>query len=172
MNYINKGKRDILIFPKFKNINNIQEIRKKYVELFDKIMPHITLAFPFDKDISNEQLKYQLEKITENIEKFKIKCKGITFKRENEINQYYIFLNIIEGKERIEEIHTQIYDNILNDINIKNYNYDPHITLGCVNSTDEKVETEEEFETIIDKIVVERIGEDEESIIEFEIELH
>ena len=172
MNYINKGKRDILIFPKFKNINNIREIRKKYDELFDKIMPHITLAFPFDKDISNEQLKYQLEKITENIEKFKIKCNGITFKRENEINQYYIFLNIIEGKERIEEIHTQIYDNILNDINIKNYNYDPHITLGCVNSTDEKVETEEEFETIIDKIVVERIGEDEESIIEFEIELH
>ena len=64
MNYINKGKRDILIFPKFKNINNIQEIRKKYDELFDKIMPHITLAFPFDKDISNEQLKYQLKKIT------------------------------------------------------------------------------------------------------------
>ena len=60
----------------------------------------------------------------------------------------------------------------MNDINIKNYNYDPHITLGCVNSTDEKVETEEEFETVIDKIVVERIGEDEESIIEFEIELH
>ena len=52
-------------------------------------------------------------------------------------------------KERIEEIHTQIYDNILNDINIKNYNYDPHITLGCVNSTDEKVETDEEFETVL-----------------------
>ena len=33
MNYINKGKRDILIFPKFKNIDKIQEIRKKYDEL-------------------------------------------------------------------------------------------------------------------------------------------
>ena len=28
MNYINKGKRDILIFPKFDNIEEIQKIRK------------------------------------------------------------------------------------------------------------------------------------------------
>lgn len=27
MNYINKGKRDILIIPKFNNIDKIQEIR-------------------------------------------------------------------------------------------------------------------------------------------------
>ena len=57
MNYINKGKRDILIFPKFNNINKIQSIREKYDELFNVIMPHITLAFPFDSNISNEQLK-------------------------------------------------------------------------------------------------------------------
>ena len=35
MNYINKGKRDILIFPKFNNINKIQSIREKYDELFN-----------------------------------------------------------------------------------------------------------------------------------------
>lgn len=57
MNYINKGKRDILILPKFDNINEIQKIRKKYDELYDKIMPHITIAFPFRKSISNEELK-------------------------------------------------------------------------------------------------------------------
>jgi len=39
-NYINKGKRDILIIPKFNNIDKIQEIRKKYDELYMKIMPH------------------------------------------------------------------------------------------------------------------------------------
>lgn len=47
MNYINKGKRDILIIPKFINVDKIQKIRKEYDELYEVIMPHITLAFPF-----------------------------------------------------------------------------------------------------------------------------
>ena len=53
MNYINRGKRDILIIPKFNNINKIQKIREKYDELYDIINPHITLAFPFKSNISN-----------------------------------------------------------------------------------------------------------------------
>ena len=77
MNYINKGKRDILIIPKFKNIDKIQNIRQRHDELYEKIMPHITLAFPFNKDISNEELKKKLLEITKNIKHFKIKCKEI-----------------------------------------------------------------------------------------------
>ena len=62
MNYVNKGKRDILIFPKFKNIEKIQLIREKYDELAQILPPHITLAFPFESDISNEKLKEEIMK--------------------------------------------------------------------------------------------------------------
>lgn len=171
MNYINKGKRDILIIPEFNNINEIQTIREKYDELCDIIMPHITLAFPFKKNISNEQLKQQLIDISTNIKPFKIKCKGITLRKDERIGTSYIFLNIVEGKEIINEINYKIYKNILNDIDIKKYNYEPHITLGNTNNPDEKIELNEEFETIVNSIVVERIGENEEAIIEFEIKL-
>ena len=171
MNYINKGKRDILIIPKFTNVDKIQEIRKKYDELYDVIMPHITLAFPFNKDISNEELKKELLKITKNIKPFKIKCKGITLKEDKRINTYYIFLNIVEGKELLSEINKKIYQNILNDIDIKKYNYEPHITLGNTNNFYEKIELNDEFETIVDSIVIEQVGENEESIIESEIKL-
>lgn len=34
MNYINKGKRDILLFPDFSNIQKIENVRKKYDELY------------------------------------------------------------------------------------------------------------------------------------------
>ena len=85
MNYINEGKRDILIIPKFNNIYKIQMIREKYDELFD----------------------------------------------------------IIE----------------------------PHITLGTTNNANEKIELNEEFETIVESIVVEQIGKNEESIIKFKINL-
>ena len=57
MNYINKGKRDILIFPKFDNIEEIQKIRKKYDELYSIIPPHITLAFPFKSALQINNLK-------------------------------------------------------------------------------------------------------------------
>lgn len=80
-------------------------------------------------------------------------------------------MNIVEGKEIISEINYKIYKNILNDIDIKKYNYEPHITLGNTNNSNEKIELNEEFETIVNSIVVERIGENEESIIEFEINL-
>ena len=171
MNYINRGKRDILIIPKFNNIHKIQMIREKYDELFDKIEPHITLAFPFRSNISNEKLKQQLTDIIRDNNPFRIKCKGVTLRKDKRINTYYIFLNIVEGKEIINEINHKIYENILNNVDIKKYNYEPHITLGTTNNSNEEIELNEEFETIVDSITVEQIGENEESIIEFIINL-
>ena len=118
MNYINRGKRDILIIPKFNNIHKIQMIREKYDELFDKIEPHITLAFPFRSNISNEKLKQQLTDIIRDNNPFRIKCKGVTLRKDKRINTYYIFLNIVEGKEIINEINHKIYENILRDVDI------------------------------------------------------
>ena len=171
MNYINKGKRDILIFPDFENIYKIQEIRKKYDELFDIIMPHITLAFPFENNISNNQLKTELLDIIKEVKPFKIKCKGIKLKRDHRINTYYIFLNIVEGQEQIIKMHKQIYSKILSGVDISKYDYEPHITLGNTNNSNEEIDLSEEFETIIDNIIVESIGENEESIMEFKINL-
>ena len=54
--YNNIGKRDILIFPKFDNIDIINEVRNKYDRLSNLVAPHITLAFPFKDEISNEDL--------------------------------------------------------------------------------------------------------------------
>lgn len=168
MNYINKGKRDILIFPKFKNIDKIQEVRKKYDELAEILPTHITLVFPFKNKISNLELKAKLENILINTKPFKIKCKGITIEKDDRINTYYIFLNIIEGKDEIIKIHNEIYKKIL----FKEIKYNPHITLGNTNYMYENIDLKEEFETIIDSIVVETIGENEESNIEFEIKLN
>ena len=168
MNDINKGKRDILIFPKFKNIDKIQEIRKEYDELAEILPAHITLAFPFESEISNLELKRKLEEILINVKPFKIKCNGITIEKDFKINTYYIFLNIIEGKDEIIKIHNEIYKNIL----LKKIKYAPHITLGNTNNINENINLKEDFETIIDSIAVESIGDNEESNIEFEIELN
>ena len=48
--------RAIMIFPEFKNINIINDIRKKYDPLANLVLPHITLVFPFDSKLTNEEL--------------------------------------------------------------------------------------------------------------------
>ena len=75
--YTNKGKRDILIFPKFKNINKIQELRDKYDPLANLIAPHITIIFPFSDNISNEELIKKLNNLLKDFKPFTIVFKGI-----------------------------------------------------------------------------------------------
>ena len=50
--------RTIMIFPEFDNIDVINDIRKKYDPLVDLVLPHITLVFPFDSELTNEELKW------------------------------------------------------------------------------------------------------------------
>lgn len=169
MNYINKGKRDILIFPKFDNVEIIQEIRKKYDELYSIIPPHITLAFPFNDDISNDELKEKLQNLLTKTKPFKITCSDISLKEDKKINKFYIFLNIIEGAEILKTLHEKIYTDVLNKNKIVDYT--PHITLGSTINEKENIKLNSVFLTTVNSIVVESIGENEESIIEFEIKL-
>ena len=156
----NIGKRDILIFPKFQNLYLIQEIRKKYDRLANLIEPHITLAFPFSDNIRNEDLIQSLNNVVSTFEPFKIIFSGISLTENNTI-----FLNCIEGKDKIIELHDKIYENILSTHLKKSINYIPHITLGTYDNIDFLQNFDYKFETIVNEISIEQIGENEESII-------
>lgn len=156
----NIGKRDILIFPKFQNLYLIQEIRKKYDRLANLIEPHITLAFPFSDNIRNEDLIQSLNNVVSTFEPFKIIFSGISLTENNTI-----FLNCIEGKDKIIELHDKIYENILPTHLKKSINYIPHITLGTCDNIDFLQNFDYKFETIVNEISIEQIGENEESII-------
>lgn len=158
--YINKGKRDILIFPKFKNINKIQELRNKYDPLANLIAPHITIAFPFSDNISNEELIKELTNLLEKYKPFTIVFKGISLSEDN-----YIFLNCIQGNQEIIKLHNEIYKQILSSHLKKSIKYIPHITLGKANNIENLDSFNYEFKTIVDEISIELIGEYEESII-------
>ena len=73
-----------------------------------------------------------------------------------------MFLDFIEGAEKIIHLHNKIYNEVLETK--LSFPYTPHITLGNVNNPI-KIELNEEFETIVDEVVVEKIGPNEESNI-------
>ena len=158
--YINKGKRDILIFPKFKNINKIQELRNKYDPLANLIAPHITIAFPFSDNISNEELIKKLTNLLKNFRPFTIVFKGISLSEDN-----YIFLNCMKGDQEIIELHNEIYKQIIPSDLKKSIKYIADITLGKAINIEDLDSFEHEFKTIVDEISIELIGEHEESII-------
>lgn len=157
---INKGKHDILIFPKFKNIDKLQEIRNKYDPLANLIAPHITLVFPFSDNISNENLIAELTDLLKYFKPFTIIFKGISLSDDN-----YIFLDCIQGYKEIIQLHNEIYKQILPAHFKKAIKYIPHITLGQSNNIEEFNTFTYEFESIVDEVTIESIGEHEESII-------
>ena len=94
--YNNIGKRDILIFPKFDNMKIIEKIRNKYDRLWNLVAPHISLAFPFNDKISNEDLISKLSALLKKHSHFEVTFKGISLSDDN-----YILLNCVKGNYEI-----------------------------------------------------------------------
>lgn len=169
MNFNNVNKRDILIMVKFPNIDKIKDIQKKYYDIADKIEPHIAVAFPFDSEISDEELYDKLCELLEKYKPFKIVCHGVSTP-VGESN--YRFLNIVENKDIIKNMSDDIYKNIIPEhLEYRNkYNYDPHISLAN-RPLDKEIELDDTFEMIVDSLYVERIGDNDESIKLYDIKL-
>lgn len=153
-------KRSILIFPKFNNINLIQNVRKNYDRLANMLPPHITLAFPFTDEISNATLIAHLSTLLKNHSPFNVTFKGISLSDDN-----YIFLNCINGHKQIINLHDEIYRKIIPTHLNTSIKYIPHITLGQSKSIDNLKDFNYEFNTIVDEVSIELIGEKEESTI-------
>ncbi|KAA0773630.1 2'-5' RNA ligase family protein [Bacillus sp. BB51/4] len=165
--------RTILLFLNEMSINEIEDIRKKHDPLFGLIPPHITVIFPFESSISNDELKLHILKLSKGIQEIEIKfANQITDEGE------YLFLRVEEGKKQIEELHDMLYTGPLIKFLKEDIPYIPHVTVGRKESAELAAEVAkdihslpEKLQCVIDKISVERIGEGGESIIEFEVPL-
>lgn len=170
--------RCIIIFPQFENEYIIDKIREKNDPLFNHVRPHITLVFPFESSIETFQLREHITEQISECDKFKITLKDITpsiaFGR-------YLFLNVHEGSGQIIDLHKRLYKGILKDYYpdwLKEGIYLPHMTIGNFDSEEdlnkavaETKDLSDTFKTIVDKVSVEIIDENEDSIIETEVPL-
>lgn len=167
--------RTIMIFPEFENMEIIDNIRKQYDPLAELVRPHITLVFPFESQMSNEELTQILNVRLLGIKPFELKLGGINKKEDTFGN--YLFLDVLKGGEEIGYIHQILYDNEFKDFNI-GLQFIPHMTIGklptveLLNNAYNNIKfMEDTFSTIVRKVSVEMIGDNEESIIIIEKEL-
>ncbi|MGN0552262.1 MAG: 2'-5' RNA ligase family protein [Oscillospiraceae bacterium] len=161
--------RTIMIFPDFENMEVIDNIRAKYDPLAKLVRPHITIVFPFNIEMSNDELLHILDARLNGIEPFRIELQGFS-KCENRFGNY-LFLNVCKGADHISDIHDVLY---CNEFRICDFGsqYIPHMTVGKLSNVEKLNKAYEDikdikcrFTSVIDKISVEMIGENEESII-------
>jgi len=170
--------RCIMIFPEFENIEEIERIRRKYDPLVKHVKPHITLVFPFRSHIEKYDLQTHIVNVISDISPFKLKMGGISGQSERFGN--FLFLNIQEGEHEIIQLHKNLYTGILEEFhyNFLKTGYSPHLTVGKIPQENEYVQAlqatnafNEIFETVVNKVSVEIIDDNEDSIIEMEISL-
>lgn len=162
--------RAIIIFPRFENVEVINGIREKYDPLYSYIDPHVTLIFPFQSELSTDELREHVENKLDKLDSFELIAKGITGSSDG-----YVFLDVKVGNDNIIEIHDKLYSGILKPYYNRYIPYTPHITVGRLNDERQHREVIEsfsefntEFTTVISKIVIECIDESEQSITELE----
>lgn len=161
--------RTIMIFPEFDNMEVIDNIREKYDPLAKLVRPHITIVFPFDMEMSNDNLSHILDTRLAGVKPFEIELQG--FRKCVDRFGNYLFLDVIKGADRITDIHDILYRNefLICDSGVK---YIPHMTVGKMSDDEELNKAYEDikdnrcrFVSVVNKISVEMIGENEESII-------
>ncbi len=165
--------RTILLFLNKISINEIEAIRLKHDPLFGLIPPHITIVFPFKSNISNDELKSHILNLSRGVGKIEIEFANRITSVGN-----YLFLEVERGKEQITKLHDMLYTEPLRQFLKEDIPYIPHVTVGRKESAELAAEVAEDIHSlpeklqcVIDRISVERIGENEESIIEFEVPL-
>lgn len=165
--------RTIMIFPQFNNMEIIDEIRDRFDPLAKLVRPHITLVFPFESDMTNDEVEDKLACSLKNTGPFELVLHGFSKTKDN-----CLFLDIEKGKDIIEAIHDDLYSNHFSDFYaVQPYiplgmPYIPHMTVGKLNSEQELNRAyeyvrniDDRFQTTVKKVSVEMIGEHEESII-------
>ncbi|GAB6549525.1 2'-5' RNA ligase family protein [Bacillus mobilis] len=165
--------RTILVFLNNMSIDKIENIRHKHDPLFRLIPPHITIVFPFESNISNDELKSHILNLSKGVGKIEIEFAN----RITSVGSY-LYLEVEEGKEQIEELHDMLYTGPLIQFLKEDIPYIPHVTVGRKESAELAAEVAkdiqsfpEKLQCVVDRISVERIGENGESIIEFEVPL-
>ncbi len=166
--------RSILLFPEFSNHEVIGEIRNRYDPLASSIGPHITLVFPFVCDLTTEALAGHMQKAMISAKPFLLRFEGFS----GDDRDGFLFLNVKRGNDDVIALHDRLYTDVLAPFLYRKLPYFPHLTVGRLRESaafDRALEglagLHDSFETVIDRVWLETIGEDERSIREQFIEL-
>jgi 2'-5' RNA ligase len=152
---------------------SIEPIQLRFDPLAGKLPPHITLVFPFESDVTAQELRKHVGLAAEGVAPFALTLGGIT-----DSEREYIFLSVSRGLDSILKLHERLCSGPLESHRSTAHTYVPHVTLGRLGSdaafeaalasvaqVDARIETEAQSLTVY------RLEKDGERPIEFQVRL-
>ncbi|MGD0794746.1 MAG: 2'-5' RNA ligase family protein [Dehalococcoidales bacterium] len=131
-----KGKNDCAVVLTFSPDieNTLSRLCEEYLIYIDyKIVPHLTLIYPFTPVFSLYKVNEQLEKVAKQTKQFNITLNGINY-FEDDSNVAYA---AIENKRAVKKLHIDLISSLEGLIKEQytdgKYNLDrfvPHVTIG------------------------------------------
>ena len=80
--------------------------------------------FPFESEISDEDLRDHIESATRGVEQFEMQLAGFSC-----VEDQYLFLNVLAGSDQLREIHRRLYTGPLAPFLVARP-FTPHLTVG------------------------------------------
>ena len=169
-------KHCILIFPEFRNIDLIEDIRRRYDPAFRSVPPHVTLVFPFTSDMPTDTLRRHIEVALLGVEPVPLCLSGVSVRKDF---GNYLLLDVHRGRNKLIEVHRRLYTGLLAPYLPQwRRSFDPHLTIGKIEDDaaferawQEVRGLQAEFRTCVREIAVEIIGPHNESTIEMTFQL-
>jgi 2'-5' RNA ligase len=165
--------RSIVILPEFDGLDRIAQLRRQFDPLASKIGAHITLVFPFESDLSAEQLRAHIQRAIQGMTPFPVQCRGVTGHEDE-----YLFLNVKLGNDQLIDLHDRLYSGPLAAHLRFEYTYTPHVTVGRLADRTEFLralevtrEVRATFQTVVREITTVRIESDGHLWEEFRVSL-
>jgi 2'-5' RNA ligase len=159
-------KRALHIFPAFSSDSGVQAFRVRHDPLALCIPPHITLLFPFEDEVGDEELVRHIKGSVQRLGSF-----AIGFAAPVVVDDRLIWLPVRDDVGAVADLHARLYGSIMRKHHRTEIPYRPHVTLGVARE-DDAAELLREAEHIslaaeyrVENLVLERIGADQQSDI-------
>ena len=139
--------------------DRIESFRVRHDSLVTKVEAHITVLFPIQG--------YDLQRLIKSVDRLGFSG-GLKIELEEEItySENVGYLKVISGSEKIVDI----YRHFLTDLGLsEEYHYEPHVTVVRDESCSESSLYLKDTTFVISGLIIEIIGENGESIIQYQI---
>ena len=124
---VDNMKRVIFVEPVIEKGDLIETIFRKYNPDSDFVNLHICLVFPFESDLSVEEIDNIFNNVLPKYNDFNICLSGLSISYEEKNN--FLFLNVIDENDVLKNISKELYEYLGTNASLKG-TYTPHITIG------------------------------------------
>lgn len=151
------------------NIEQINQLRRKFDPQFDLIGPHLTMVFPVSETIGEQTLVDHIETVLLDWELFPIHLKGLEKSWDD-----CLFLTLEEGSVEIGLLHEALYTGVLAHYREKKIRFVPHMTLGVFTgdlsrysqALKEAQQLALDYRCVLDKVHLVKVNDERTRIVE------